>query len=125
MGTNDAAEMLDAAKEECIRLERELARTAQPLTLGVYRNAHGAELTVTGLWAPATVSFGIYAGAPLTLGGIYKAHTPPHPLGTLHYLVTRQSLADCGYELTEAHLHIDINIPAALAADTTTEGATS
>jgi len=122
MGTNDAAEMLEAAREECIRLERELARTAQPVTLGVYRNDLGAELTVTGLWTPATI-IGIYVGAPLTLGGIYKAHTPPHPLGTLHYLVTRQSLADCGYQLTEAHLHIDINIPTALAADTTTEGA--
>jgi hypothetical protein len=117
MGANDAAEMLEAAKAECIRLEQELARTAQPLTLGVYRNRLGAELTVTGPWmpAPSRSIFGMPA-YPLTLGGIYNAESPPDVLGTMRYLVTRQSLADAGYD-------VDINVPPALAADTTTEGA--
>jgi hypothetical protein len=61
---------------------------------GTYKNKAGAVLHVTG---PFKGTHRV-----LTLGGIYEADAPDDLLGPKVYLVTKESMAMCGYELVEA-----------------------
>lgn len=64
---------------------------------GMYRNRVGAELHVIGY---ASDRIGIPIGYE-NLGGIHVAESRDKLLGTTVYLVTAESLKDCGYELIE------------------------
>lgn len=68
--------------------------TETPVQAGEYRNQLGAALHVTGPW--------LTAGSRVqSLGGIYQAEARDELFGTTQYLVTKESLADCGYVLVD------------------------
>lgn len=62
---------------------------------GKYRNALGATLHVTGPWLAAE-------SRVKSLGGIYQAEDHDDLFGTTRYLVTKDSLASCGYVLVDS-----------------------
>ncbi len=60
---------------------------------GLYRNTLGAELEVVG--------YVTNVGRIRTLPGIFEAVQRDELFGSTTYLVTPQSMVDCGYELIE------------------------
>lgn len=56
-----------------------------------YVNRVGAVMIIDGYWLPRR--------GTLSLGYIYEAHTPKDLFGSSQYLVTAESLTECGYVL--------------------------
>ena len=68
--------------------------TKAPVQTGLWRNAQGSEMNV---FRPV-----ISAGPYLTLGGgMWEGIVRGGALGPTRYLLTAESLAECGYEFIE------------------------